>query len=258
MSVENNISFIMAERLRLLRVSKNLSHNKLSEALSEKYDIKISSDSLMNYEVAEATHTKAYKNIGMRVEYLRCLADFYGVSADYILGLAEEQTPNLSARAVCQYTGLSAEAAEILHATKSNDFTSHFVDAILRAVGIEDDLQKDISESAQAVIVASAGGISDLLGIKSEIENRVATISRNGSNQYFISADTAAKWYLSSAINIATSNIADVIRKIRDDLAISLAQNIDFSPKLRNDQNADSTSVMLEFLKIDERDIPSE
>lgn len=79
-------SFIMAERLKQLREEKGLSHEKLSKALFDQYGVKISSDSLINYEVADAGHTKAYKNQGMRVEYLRCLADFYGVSADYILG----------------------------------------------------------------------------------------------------------------------------------------------------------------------------
>lgn len=52
----------------------------------DKYGINISVDSLKNYEVSKVPHAKAYKNEGMRVEYLRCLADFYGVSADYILG----------------------------------------------------------------------------------------------------------------------------------------------------------------------------
>lgn len=79
-------SFIMAERMKQLREEKGLSHEKLSKALFDQYGVKISSDSLINYEVADAMHTKAYKNQGMRVEYLRCLADFYGVSADYILG----------------------------------------------------------------------------------------------------------------------------------------------------------------------------
>lgn len=86
MGFDTEKSFIMAERLKQLREEKGLSHEKLSKALFDQYGVKISSDSLINYEVADADHTKAYKNQGMRVEYLRCLADFYGVSADYILG----------------------------------------------------------------------------------------------------------------------------------------------------------------------------
>ncbi len=90
MSIESKKSFIMAERLKRLREEKGLSHDKLSKALFENYGVKISSDSLINYEVTNENHTKAYKNQGMRVEYLRCFADFYGVSADYILGQIDD------------------------------------------------------------------------------------------------------------------------------------------------------------------------
>lgn len=86
MSINNEKSIITAERLKQLREGKGLSHEKLSKALFDQYGIKISSDSLINYEVSDIHHSKAYKNQGMRIEYLRCLADFYGVSADYILG----------------------------------------------------------------------------------------------------------------------------------------------------------------------------
>lgn len=114
MSIESNGSFVMAERLRALREARGLSHYKLSKALEDRYDIKISSDSLMNYEVADANHSKKYKNMGMRVEYLRCLAKFYGVSTDYLLGLAEEQTPDPTIQSACRYTGLSEKAIEVL------------------------------------------------------------------------------------------------------------------------------------------------
>lgn len=97
----------MAERLKQLREGRGLSHDKLSKALADQYGVKISPDSLINYEVADANHTKAYKNQGMRVEYLRCLADFYQVSADYLLGLSPNPTNDKDLDAVCKYTGLS-------------------------------------------------------------------------------------------------------------------------------------------------------
>ena len=86
MGFKSDKSFIMAKRLKQLREEKGLSHEKLSKSLSDQYGVKISSDSLINYEVTDLNHSKACKNQGMRVEYLRCLADFYGVSTDYILG----------------------------------------------------------------------------------------------------------------------------------------------------------------------------
>jgi len=103
-------SFIIAQRLKELREGlhkrerflkytqgKIVSHLKLSKILSEKYDISISKDTLMNYE-AEKYHTKEYKNLGMNIEYLYCLADFYGVSTDYILGKTDD--PRTQATAV--------------------------------------------------------------------------------------------------------------------------------------------------------------
>lgn len=89
--MSNESSILMAQRLKELRKEKNISHVSLSNAIKEKYGIEISRDSLMSYEVSDPNHTKAYKNEGMRVEYLRCLADFYGVSADYLLGFTNDR-----------------------------------------------------------------------------------------------------------------------------------------------------------------------
>lgn len=109
MENQNEKSFIMAERLKQLREENGYSHEKLSNALNERYSIKISSDSLMNYEVSDPHHTKAGKNKGMRVEYLRCLADFYGVSADYILGANVPRSPNISVQEIVSKTGLAED-----------------------------------------------------------------------------------------------------------------------------------------------------
>lgn len=248
MSMEINWSFVMADRLRLLRESKKLSHEKLSKTLSEKYGIKISSDSLMNYEVSREEHSKKYKNMGMRVEYLYCLADFYGVSTDYLLGLAENPVPDQSIQAVCQYTGLSPATAELLHVYASSGFTTRLIDAILQADGIPIDMPEALTDSAQALAVSLASKLSDLSGIQREINNRIATISRNGKNEYYISAEHAADLYLSRAVDIATVNIATAVRKMRDDLAMTL-----FDP-----QNADGVSIDIEIIKVDENDIPEE
>lgn len=115
MAVNKQQSLTMAARLKDLRVSKGLSHEKLSKALREKYDIRISSDSLMNYEVTEEYHTKAYANQGMRAEYLRCLADFYGVSSDYLLGITDTKSAEPTMQAAVIFTGLSEKNLEFLN-----------------------------------------------------------------------------------------------------------------------------------------------
>lgn len=130
MSSVQHPSFITAERLRSLRKGKGLSHEGLSRELRTRYDIKISSDSLQNYEVTDEHHTKAYKNQGMRIEFLLCLADFYNVSTDYLLGrtgdpqrrpsaiddlgLSEGAVLWLSALKICQNPAVLAGVNSIL------------------------------------------------------------------------------------------------------------------------------------------------
>lgn len=148
MGFDNQKSFIMAERLRQLRERKGLSHEKLSKALFDQYDVKISSDSLINYEVVKANHTKAYKNQGMRVEYLRCLADFYGVSADYILGEDVPMSPDITLQGIVKNTELTednvaslitwANLPNILQKNNPESLTDTEKDVVLKAAHIGD------------------------------------------------------------------------------------------------------------------------
>lgn len=125
--MDKSNSLIMATRLRELREQKKLSHNALSKAIKDKYNIDISRDSLMSYEVADPHHTKAYKNEGMRVEYLRCLADFYGVSANYLLGISND--PAIKSYTVDEL-GLSKEVVEHLNHYRSQKDADSFISGI--------------------------------------------------------------------------------------------------------------------------------
>lgn len=109
-----DLSLILAQRLRTLRKSRGLTYVELSNALKETYGVKISKESLTNYEVSDAYHTKAGKNEGMSVKYLRCLADFYQVSTDYLLGVAEQPSRDVDMQAACEFTGLSNNAVSAI------------------------------------------------------------------------------------------------------------------------------------------------
>lgn len=119
----HDLSLEMGARLKKEREQKGkelkgkpLSHEALSKELEDRYDIKISKDSLMNYEVSSNNHSKQCKNLGMRVEYLHCLSDFYGVSSDYLMGRtpADIRTPDIDKRAMAEKTGLSIAAIDAL------------------------------------------------------------------------------------------------------------------------------------------------
>lgn len=138
-----NYGDITAQRLRELREQRGLSHAALATEFEEKYKdlkyidssgqikgIKLSESALKNFEVGDKPHTKRLAGDGMGIRYLRCLADFYGVSADYILGMDVPPTPNMEERAVCEYTGLSEPAINFLrylNKLSTSDYWSGFI-----------------------------------------------------------------------------------------------------------------------------------
>lgn len=99
---------------------KSLSHKKLSEALKSRYNVSISEQCLKDYERPAKYGTtenisKGKAIFGMRIEYFDMFADFYGVSADFILGRSNKKTPDVNAKAAMEYTGLSESAVGLLH-----------------------------------------------------------------------------------------------------------------------------------------------
>lgn len=48
-------------------------------------------------------------------ERLTALAKTLNVSADWLLGLAEEKSPNMNIRSICRYTGLSEQSIQSIH-----------------------------------------------------------------------------------------------------------------------------------------------
>ncbi|WP_407386381.1 helix-turn-helix domain-containing protein [Ruminococcus sp.] len=59
------------------------------------------------------------------IEVLAKLADYYGVSTDYLIGRTNAKTTNKKWRFVCEYTGLSDNAVAVLHEGKSEDNNSN-------------------------------------------------------------------------------------------------------------------------------------
>ena len=128
---------LMAKRLKELRKDKHLSHDELAEIMKGSP----SRNSLLNYEKIDNT-----KNDNLNIQGLKlsALADFYDVTADYILGLTDDpaRKPSavddlkLSPDAVkvikkltgkCQYDTIALN--ELLE-------SSEFTDLILKIIGL--------------------------------------------------------------------------------------------------------------------------
>lgn len=158
MEITKEQSFIIAKRLKELRESRGLSHEKLSKALKEKCGCSISADSLMNYEAANEFHTKKYKNLGMKIESLLYLATFYGVSSDYILGLTDIRSNNLSVREIVSLTGINEDNVSFLISPPAyfwNDDVSKYRESLYALVNLLISCIKnsEVSEPFQNIYV---------------------------------------------------------------------------------------------------------
>lgn len=124
----------VSQRLRDLRNEydngKSISTKTLAELLNERCKKKgikgISEQTLKDYERPAKNGTtenitKGTAILGMRIEYLDLLADFYGVSTDYILCRSDKKTPDVNQKAACAYTGLSEPSAAFLHKEKRHN-----------------------------------------------------------------------------------------------------------------------------------------
>ena len=112
----------ISKRLKDLRKDKNLSHVSLSKALGESpYNLEVSKDSLIKYEVSDTFHSSFGAIKGMAAKTLFCLAKFYGVSSDYLLCNTDIKNPKPEMKLSCDYTGLSEKSINAIKNLENND-----------------------------------------------------------------------------------------------------------------------------------------
>ena len=168
MASDKSKSLIMAQRLKDLRNEKGLSHDSLRKALMDRYEIDISVDSLKNYEVSKIPHAKAYKNEGMRVEYLRCLSDFFGVSSDYILGITDVKSASKGVQSIIKNTGLSEHSAEVLWALSMANTDNADTSDFKRMMPVPDNFRSTGDYAYLAALAQSF--VDDMIGALSSDE----------------------------------------------------------------------------------------
>lgn len=198
--MKDNCSILMAQRLKSIREEKRLSHVALKDALEQKYGIEISRDSLMSYERLKPDDNNRYKNEGMRVEYLRYLADFYGVTADYLLGIDEHRKRN---PATIYELGITEESEGIILNRKSTPYSSVYGSFIndMIAAGIIPDVFENYFELIKSLY---------------RPETMAATITEQDLDKY----DDALRFFSEHGFHILSPN--DTIFFFADKLAESI------------------------------------
>lgn len=102
-------SILISKRLKELRESKKLTLENLCNELHS-LGVDIGIQSLKNYEVTDPYHTRFHAVDGMAIKTLHNLAEFYGVSTDYLLGLTEYKSTDENSVNICKTTGLNEKA----------------------------------------------------------------------------------------------------------------------------------------------------
>lgn len=96
---EQNRNALFPARLRELRNEKNVSQQTLADTL------KVSKSTIGYWENGDSLPD---------AESLAMLADFYGISADYLLGRSDVRSTEAGMKEICEATGLQEGAVEIL------------------------------------------------------------------------------------------------------------------------------------------------
>ena len=104
--MNSKLSIIIGERINTLLAERNVKQKELAKIIGVK------------------DNTISYFCSGKRIhntQQIKCIADFFDVSADYILGISSDPTKNKDIKNICDYTGLSEKAVQKLN--KFNEAT---------------------------------------------------------------------------------------------------------------------------------------
>lgn len=113
----------LKERLRELISEGTESREEIAKRKAELADyIGVSTSALSLYLVG---------NNFPSTERLLKIANYYECSLDYLIGLSDTRSPNATIQSICEYTGLSERAVDMLHSIKTDGFEGDKTLAVL-------------------------------------------------------------------------------------------------------------------------------
>lgn len=101
--MDNNLGKFIGQRISILLTKNNVKQKELAITLGV------------------PDNTISYFCNGKRMpntEQIKKIAEFFKVSADYLLGISDVSTMDKDMQYICDYTGLSEKSVEVLHGTK--------------------------------------------------------------------------------------------------------------------------------------------
>lgn len=116
MAEGNGVRQVFSERLRELREAAGLTQQELAEKLDW------SRGSISFYEKCQRCPD---------IEFLKAASTFFGVSADWFIGLSDVKSPHADIQGVCAFTGLSETSVGSILRETANEETQRVMNVIL-------------------------------------------------------------------------------------------------------------------------------
>lgn len=206
---------ITKERLADLRKEKKLSYEQLSREL-EKRGVMISHTNLMYYEIGEPYHKLYYRTRSMSIEILAALADFYGVSLDYLMGFTTSRT--IKYQSISDLLRLSDTAIENLLRLQDDDndyVTGDHVKAmaVLNAMFQDERILQAIRDIAASEIAHKNNMLSSTQTYRERRDNDMelqAAIKKVGKSNLLVVGDKYIEEFL---VCRALNCISDFVRE---------------------------------------------
>lgn len=108
MDSKQKMKDIRSERLRDLRKERGISTKTLAD------DLRISAGSINGWENDDSSTGKKSTD-GITLRNLVALAEYFGVSIDYLAGLTDVKALSPTLQGVCEFTGLSEKSVNLIH-----------------------------------------------------------------------------------------------------------------------------------------------
>lgn len=154
------------------------------------------------------------------LENLCKIADYYGVSTDFLLGRVPYKTPDTDKQSICKYTGLSEAAVDRLHilADSANGF--NFINSILTS-GYFEKILSDMDRLHNALLLSEIeqiGGGLDALYKTIDPDTELTAADYCGFLQYRLAQNLefAVTYSVAPSDDQVMGKIATLDKKTRD------------------------------------------
>ena len=122
--------------------------------------------------VAKSVISNAEADKGLTADSLEKLAQHYGVSADYLLGLSDIRTRDPENRAICEYTHLSEEVIALARSTASVPEALNLLAAKFNGGNILDVPLFKFASAFLGVVMASVSALPAAQGKSDDVKTR--------------------------------------------------------------------------------------